>query len=347
MRVRRRAAIGSTVGALVLVVALATAAFASNGKPHATRVNVSDDATTTSVTPTTDDNSSTSAPTPTSIDTTTTLDTPTTPDTGSNGGTPTDGSAPLDTTTTTPPTPADLHYTLDSDQIIIQSGTTQTFSYSVTNTGDLPGEAEGDGCENEEIWPRQTPPGWPAPPDAIVHCLSLTIVEIAPHSTQTVSRTVVAGRRITGNVLIPAPPGTNVFGLGQGGPDVPVTITAPADLPFATTFPSHVTVASGAAHSETFTLTNRLAAAVDYSFQGPCVRLGGSTTECAVNDAGSPEQHWKNRIEVGANSTVTLTIDLSGTSDLMPPSAGNSALAPGTYHFEGPGGMPLTLTVTP
>ena len=126
---------------------------------------------------------------------------------------------------------------------------------------------------------------------------------------------------------------------------LPVTITAPAELPFTTTFPSHVTVASGAAHTETFTLTNRLAAPVTFHLVGPC--MFAPAAPCTAHPGAPLDEYWSSDVSIGADATVTMTLELSGTSDLEGPGLGNTPLAPGTYHFEGPGGMPLTLTVTP
>ena len=84
-----------------------------------------------------------------------------------------------------------------------------------------------------------------------------------------------------------------------------------------------------------------------YVLDGPCMRLQGSTAPCGRRDlAGGGPSPWGNSIVVGANTTVTLVMDLSGTTDFMPPGPDNSPLAPGTYHYWGPGGMSLTLTVT-
>jgi hypothetical protein len=64
---------------------------------------------------------------------------------------------------------------------------------------------------------------------------------------------------------------------------------------------------------------------------------GGICAPCGSAAAGSPFEHeW----------TVSIVMDLSGTTDLIPPGPGNSGLPPGTYDFSGRGGLPLTLTVT-
>ncbi len=91
-------------------------------------------------------------------------------------------------------------------------------------------------------------------------------------------------------------------------------------------------------------------AAMNFPFEGPCMRPVGSTTPCnMVADVGL-DRLWASNVSVAANTTITLTMDLSGTDNLMPPGTPGMTqtdLPPGTYRFHGPGGMPLTLTVLP
>jgi hypothetical protein len=126
----------------------------------------------------------------------------------------------------------------------------------------------------------------------------------------------------------------------------PVTITAPAQEPFSSNFPTHIAVATGAAHTETFTVSNPLSFAVEYMFQGPCIHPAGSLSSCR-KPRPTVLYDWTSTVVVGANSSATFVIEASGTTDLMEPGAGNDPLAPGTYQFQGLGGRPLTLTVTP
>jgi hypothetical protein len=380
LRVRRRVKIATALGAAVVVTALTSAAFASGGGKHAARISVSNDVTTTTEVAgngTTDASTSTvtSAPEPT----TTTVDTgSTTAGTGtastdsstpstdapSVGQTNTDGTTPTDTTptettpndeatTTTTLPPADLHFVFSPAHLVIQGGTTATVSYTVTNDGDGPGRIGEPGCPFDELLADTASISRPRPIELRSYCASLRLVTIAPHSSTTFTHSVVAGQWDGLNDgLIPSPAGetTYVADCCLGSPQsLPVTITAPAQTPFSSTFPAQVTVASGAAHTETFTLTNPLGFAVEYNLEGPCMRLQGSTAPCGSTEllGGGIAGPWQNRIVVGANATVTLVADLSGTTDFMPPGFGNIALAPGTHQFWGPGGMPLTLTVTP
>ena len=71
------------------------------------------------------------------------------------------------------------------------------------------------------------------------------------------------------------------------------------------------------------------------------MRLEGSTTPCTIRTLTRLDRLWTNDVVVGANATVTLTMELSATDPH------NANLPPGTYQIHGPGGMPLTLTVTP
>ncbi len=340
LRLRRRVTIASAFGAFVVVTALTSAAFASNGNRHSARVSITNEVTSTTETPTTEPDLASS--TTVSTDTTTTVTTTTigtVPVVAPTDSTP----PPTDTTTTTVP-PADLHFAFDQSRIVVQSGSTATVSYTVTNDGDGPGQFGEPACPFDEFWPPDAPRSWPAPVSERVYCAALTIVTIGPHESKTFHHTLVAGKYDgDGNNVVPAPAGETTYVVVGIGPShtLPVTITAPAQVPFSSTFPSHVTVASGATHTETFTLTNRLAFPVSYRLEGPCMRLEGSTTGCNIGTLMQLDRLWTNDVVVGANATVTLTMELSATDPH------NANLPPGTYQFHGPGGMPLTLTVTP
>lgn len=368
LRVRRRVGGASALVAVVVVTALASAAFASGGGKHASRVSVSGEATTTTHGETTGTDSSTSTVPPPDGTTTTVGNGSAKTATASSAETTTPvGQVPIDNvalpettpTETTPndqittPTarPADLHFVFSPSHLVIQSGTTATISYTVTNDGDGPGRIVEPGCLIDGVVADGTSVSWPRPVQQRAYCTSARYETIAPNSSTTITHPVVAGLWDGVNDgIVPSPPGETTYLADycctETPPALPVTITAPAQVPFSSTFPAQVTVASGQAHTETFTLTNGLDFAVEYVLDGPCMRLQGATAPCGSRGDSVPRWWWGNNIVVGANATVTLVMDLSGTTDFMPPGSGNSALAPGTYQLFGPGGMPLTLTVT-
>lgn len=366
VRKRRAIVVASACGAAVVVL-LGSVAFGGGAK-NPDRLTVAREVTTT-----TDDSSSTtdiplvtapSSSTSTTIPATTTTATlPIAADT-----------ATTSPETTTTQSPAHITFAFDRDRLVIQSGTTATFSFTLTNDGDGPGDFGVPTCPNRSLWPYQLtndrdfdplwwqPVPWPEPANLAVYCASLDIIHVAPHSSQTVDVHVGGGYYDQRMNLVPAPPGQTAYvvdnGMGPGTYHLPVTITPPATPPLTVDHPSEVTTASNAQHWLDFTITNHLPFPVRYTDQGPCSLDTGvpcyatSPNHVIDMDMRLPPYDtavrplYLSRFLLGAHEVKTAHAQVHGTTSLEDIFLGSPAMPPGVYHFDWDGEK-VKFTVTP
>jgi hypothetical protein len=343
VRKRRTVVVSGAVGAILLAWAVSTA-FSGGGKAPA-RLTVTRETTTSIASSTTIKTLSTQPATSTSASSTTVTST-TVPIT-----VPT---TTIPRTTTTRPAP---HFTFafDRNQLVIQSGTTATFAFTLANDGNGAGRFSLPTCPAAEVWPDESsaahPVLWPLPVNRRTYCASITRITVRAHTSQTVRLTVAAGLYDgTSHNLVPAPPGHTSYvinnGSAAGGTHrLPVTITAPASAPLTVVHPSEVTTASGAQNLVDFTVTNHLPFAVRYLDQGPCARAVGTpctaTTpdKTASGDLRRPPYDtavkplYFTRFKLDANETRVAHAEVNGTAGLADGSSG-PALPPGVYHFD-------------
>jgi hypothetical protein len=343
LRRRRLVAISSVCGVIVVAL-LASMAFASGGD-GTDRVTVATDVTTT-----TDE-----APSTTTASTTTTTSAPVAP--------------PPTESTTTVPKPAHLTVTFDRDRLVIQSGSIETITYTITNDGDWPGELQrGGGCNPATgVWPdaaSQTETVlWPVGNG--IDCLALEMETIPPHESVTRTLAVAAGAYALGG-FVPAPPGDTSLGVGsvvdQGGsPEptarLPVTITPPASAPLTVNHPTAVTAASGAQLMVDFTITNNLPVQVTFVDQGPCSLYGDEHCRATTPDGKSTgdvrdppyatavKPLYLTNFTLKAHETLTVRAEVAATTSLRD-AAGGADLPPGIYYFDWDGEK-VKFTVTP
>ena len=360
MRKRRLITVSAVCGTIVAVL-FTSMAFASGGD-GAHRVTVATDVTTT-----TDDAPSTS--TLTTEPSTTTSSTTTAPETTTS----TPVAPPPTDSTTTVPQPAHLIVTFDRDRLVIQSGTSETITYTVTNDGDEAGEwgYTDSGCVPvETVWPDDQstvdPILWPVPVAPEVVCLPLRIIGVPAHGSQTLPVVIGAGRRDDAyphNNLVPAPPGETSYSVrnfvqGGGEGSLPVTITPPATPPLTVSHPSSVTTASGAQHFVNFTITNHLPFPVRFVEQGPCSPDGDAPCRGTVPGGGTPgdmrEPPYASAVKplyttafiLAAHETRTVRAAVHGTTTMEDINQGSPDMPPGVYYFDWDGEK-VKFTVTP
>ncbi len=358
MHTRRRLVIAGVV-ATAVVVGLASVALGAGGK-GADRVTVANEATTTTAgesPSTTGEPLVTAATTTTGATTTTTAipDPTTVPGTFPPATTPPPG--------TSVPSPAHITLAFDRDRLVIQSGTTATFSFTLTNDGESPGEFGWASCPMRSLWPYQLtnntdfdplwwqPVPWPEPASFAAYCASLDGIPVAPHSSQTVDVNVGGGFYDGRMNLVPAPPGQTSYAvvnyLAPGGTyRLPVTITPPATPPLTVDHPSEVTTASNAQHVLDFTITNHLPFPVRYTDQGPCSQDTGvgcwatSPNHVIDMDMRLPPYDtgvrplYLTRFLLGAHEVKTAHAQVHGTTSLEDIFLGSPAMPPGVYHFD-------------
>ena len=361
IRKRRLIAVSGLCGAIAVVL-LASMAFGSSGN-GAHRVTVANEVTTT-----TDDSPSTTAtlstdstttPSSTTLPTSTTATLPIPPAT-----------TPAPTDTTAAPQPAHLTVSFDRDRLVIQSGTSETISYTVTNDGDEPGgfgSLSPDCLPDQSVWPddvsKSEPLLWPLPAEPRVFCIPLMLTTVPPHDSRTFPVTVVAGLHDNSpNDLVPAPPGQTTFlvqnGEGPGEARLPVTITPPATPPLTVSHPMAVTTASGAQHWVNFTITNNLPFPVRYTDQGPCSSDNNPWCRPTTPDgvitmdmrrppyASAEKPLYLTQYVLGANEVRTVRAAVHGTTSLEDIDLGSPDMPPGVYYFDWDGDK-VTFTVTP
>jgi hypothetical protein len=363
VRKRRMVVAGSVCGAVVVAL-LASTAFGGGGDNN--RVTVAQETTTT-----VDDTSTTEAPlltVPTSSTSTSTT----------VAATSTTVTLPVETTTTAPETttttrlPAHITVAFDRDRLVIRSGTTATFSYTVTNDGEGPGEFPAPSCPDKSLWPYQLvnfgpfdspdyqPVPWPEPADLPVYCAALTVLRLPPHTSHTVRVHVGGGHYDRSGNLVPAPPGTTSYKVqdGPGSPTLPVTITPPASLPLTVDHPSEVTTGSNEQHVIDFTITNHLPFLVRYTDQGPCSMDTATPCRPTTEDgawsgdmrlypyATAVKPLYLTRFLLGANETKVAHAMVHGTTNLEDIFLGSPAMPPGVYRFAWDGEK-VKFTVTP
>ena len=360
---RRRAMVISGVVGTILLVWVASTAFGGGGK-NPDRLTVSRRVTTTSESPTTFQTLLTDPATSTSVSSTTATST-TAPIT-----------LPVTTVAHTTTTRRTAHFTLafDRDRLVIQSGTTKTFSYTLTNDGDARGEVSFPWCPagspqpGESLWLGGRPGAdpaepvvWPRPVLARGWCTTHHAYVLEPRASKTFQMTVAGGIYDSSDHLVPAPPGDTSFNLansaGPGEWRLPVTITPPASVPLTVDRPLQVTTASGAQHLVDFTITNHLPFLVRYTDRGPCSHdvatpcFATTRDRTASGDLRRPpyatavKPLYFTRFLLGANQVRSARAQVNGTAGLADGSSG-PALPPGVYHFAWDGEK-VTFTVTP
>jgi hypothetical protein len=274
-------------------------------------------------------------------------------------------------TTTTIPKPGHIVVTADRDRLVIQSGTKATIEYTLTNDGDESARFAYPPrmCFPDfSVWPdhesRVLPVAWPLPVDDHQYCASLAFVTVAPHASEMLPITIVAGLRDqTATNVVPAPPGDTSFLFrnsvaGGGALRLPVTVTAPATPPLTIDNPSDVTTASGAQNFVDFTITNHLPFAVRYTDQGPCSPDGDALCKATTPDgtfsgdlrkppyATAVKPLYLTTFTLQANETRTVRAAVHGTTNLWDSGTGNSDLPPSVYYFDWDGEK-VKYTVTP
>ena len=356
VRKRRTMVVSGGVGAILLVWLVSTA-FSGGGKTP-DRLTVTKKVTTTSkVSPTTIRTLSTHPATSTSASSTTVTST-TVPITVPTTTVP--------RTTTTRPAP---HFTFAFDRsvLVIQSGATATFAFTVTNDGNGAGRFGLPTCPVDQVWSDENsvahPVLWPIPVTRRAYCAGLTPITVRAHTSHTVRLTVAAGLYDgASHNLVPAPPGHTLYvvdnGLSAGGTHrLPVTITPPASAPLTVDHPAEVTTASGAQQLVDFTITNHLPFAVRYVDQGPCSRDVGTPCTATTPDKKASgdlrrppydtavKPLYVTRFLLDANQARAARAEVNGTAGLADGSSG-AALPPGVYHFDWDG-VKIKFTVTP
>jgi hypothetical protein len=255
--------------------------------------------------------------------------------------------------------------TFDRARLVIQSGTSQTIVYTVTNRGGTRGQFGFlPDCVHQSVGAADQssshPVAWPAPVDLSPICTSIGIAQVGPHDSRALRVTVAAGLIDGSGNLVPSPPGPASFpvknlGSGGGGAQLPVTITPPATPPLTIDHPSQVTTASGAQNEVDFTITNNLPFPVAFVDQGPCAH--GGEAACArtfphsardlrlapYDNADVPL--WTTRFVLGAHETRMATASVNGVANLGGNSSSSPALPPGGYHFDWDGEK-VAFTVT-
>jgi len=353
LRLRRRVALtGLSGAATVLVVVLASVAFAGGGgKPNRVTVGVDNTTTTrkastTLATPTPTVGAATSttrkaAPTTTTVPVTVPVTRP-----------------PKATTTTLPP--AHIVVTLYPSQLVIQSGTTVTVSYIARNSGNGPGRLAVPACPDNQLWPddisRSEPVLWPVPVSPAAFCTTLARTPIPAHQSRTFQLKLVAGLLDGGaGHLIPSPPGRTTFRIANA--KLAVAITAPNVTPLTVDHPATVTTASNAEHWVDFTITNHLPFPVRYVDQGPCSSDIGIPCEATTPDgsvtgdlrlppyATAKQPLYVTHFLLGANETKTARAQVHGTTSLQDIDLGSPAMPPGLYAFDWDG-QKVKFTVT-
>lgn len=352
---RRRAVVAAGVIGPVLLVWLVSTAFGGGGKTP-DRLTVTRRVTTTSkASPTTVKTLSTQPASSTSVSSTTaTSTTVTVPPT----------TAPH--TTTTRPV-ARFSLAFDRSLLVIRSGNTASFEFTVKNDGNATGRFGLAKCPVDQLWSDESsrfhPVLWPLPVTRRTYCAGLTPITVAAHTSHTVRLTVAAGLYDGASAnLVPAPPGHTSYvvdnGLVAGGTfRLPVTITPPASAPITVAHPAAVTTASNAQNLVDFTVTNNLPFAVRYVDQGPCAGASGTPCSATTPDksASGDLRHapyatavnplYFTRFLLNANETRAARAQVNGTAGLANGSSG-PALPPGVYHFDWDG-QKVKFTVTP
>ena len=350
---RRRAVVTSGVVGAILLAWAVSSAFGSGGKPD--RLTVTRKVTTTSGVSTTAASLSTQPATSTSASSTTATTAPITVAT----------TTVPQTTTTLPP--ARLTLTFDRSVLVIRSGDTATFAFTVRNDGDGPGRFGLPTCPLDQVWPREysavAPVAWPIPVTRRTYCSGLTPVTVAAHASRTVRVTVAAGLYDgASDNLVPAPPGNTSYavdnGLIVGGTyRLPVMITPPAAAPLTIDQPAEVTTASGAHNVVDFTIINQLPFAVRFIDQGPCAGYAGAPCTATTPDktrsgdvrsapyATAVKPLYLTRFLLDANEVRVAHAQVNGTAGLANGSSG-PALPPGVYYFDWDG-QKVKFTVTP
>ena len=354
MRVRRRLAFTGVTAAVVVVVVLVSVALGSSGSnPHRLTVANTDTTTTRGSKPIASAPKATLPPTSTSKpkSTTSTAAPTTVPVT-----------APVITVPRKQPVPpAHLTVRFDRDRLVIQSGTTVTVSYKVTNSGAGPGRYAQPACPDPQLWPdhvsQTTPVLWAVPAKPVAFCSVIQSVTIGAHSSKTFHIKLLGGLLDgVGNNIVPAPAGNTTFTVT--GARLPVTITAPAQAPITVVHPSAVTTVSNTTKSVPFTITNNLPFIVRYVDQGPCSQEIGIPCEATTKDGSitgdmrlppyntAKKPLYLTHYLLGANETTTGQAQVNGTTTLEDIGLGSPAMPPGTYYFDWDG-QKVTFTVTP
>jgi hypothetical protein len=269
-------------------------------------------------------------------------------------------------TTTTRPAP---HFTFafDRNLLVIRSGTTATFAFTLTNDGNGAGRFGLPTCPADQLWSDENsaahPVVWPIPVTRRAHCAGLTPITVRAHSQRTVRLTVAAGLYDgASDNIVPSPPGHTSYAVDNGlvaghTYRLPVTITPPASAPLTVNHPSEVTTASGMQNLVDFTITNRLPFAVRYIDQGPCARDVGTPCTATTRDETpsgdlrvppydtAVKPLYFTRFLLGANETRAARAQVNGTAGLADGSSG-PALPPRVYYFDWDG-VKVKFTVTP
>jgi hypothetical protein len=387
LRIRRRLTVAGTIGTLAIVTALMSGVFASGASGGAARISVAGDSTSTTpprsprahaipkvpkakVTTTTGVSTSSSAPTsPPSTPPTANAPAPAGPGPGfsprgiATGPTATVPVAPTSTTVPTA-TPARFRVTFAQPRITIQSGTSASITYAITNVGGSTGYLYVEQCNgDEQLWPA--PKGlWPDTTSPSVSCgAPIEHIAVAPGQSLTFTHKLVAGH-YEGTNIVPAYPGTVLFRPPElrapavsatGAPGVlPVTITPPATAPFTANRPTAVTAASGHEVLAPFSLTNNLTFPAQYRFTGPRTTLSATSPPPAglgPGCVGTPAIPHRFVVYIctyttGGSTTLALQLDLWATDTGQPVSGAGSPLAPGVYAVAW-NEIQLQLTVTP
>jgi hypothetical protein len=367
IRKRRMVVVGSVCGA-ILIVMFGSVAFGGGGKSD--RLTVAREVTTT-----TDDSSTSDLPLVTAPTTTATSTTTTTAPASTTSTLPIapDTTATSPKTTTTVATPAHLAVSFDRDRLVIQSGTRETITYTVTNDGGRRGEFEVDNPKcvlGEPVWPDEfrvdpDPFPWPSPATRGVDCQSLHAVFLDSGGSYTRSMKVVAGAYDVSGHLVPAPPGHASVQVGHWVEEdmlhsfqLSVTITPPATPPLTIDHPSEVTTASGAQNYVDFTITNNLAFPVKFVDQGPCSPDGDTLCKATTPDgtftgdlrvppyATAVKPLYLTTFTLQAHESMMVRAAVHGTTNLWDSGTGNSDLPPGGYSFDWDGEK-IKFTVTP
>jgi hypothetical protein len=357
LRTRRRLAIAGTSAAVVVVAVLAGVAFASGGSsPH--RLTVANSVTSTTHASTTFA-PSTRITTPARPKGTTSTKVPATtvpvPVT-----VPT--TVPSHKTTSTTVPAAHLTVSFASDRPTIQSGTSVTISYKVSNTGRGPGRFTPSPCPESQLWPRgesrTQPLLWPVPASPAVDICNGQVrpITIAAHGSRTFRLKLVGGLVDGAGNLVPAPPGRTTVVVGNA--ELPVTIAAPASAPLTVVHPAAVTTASNAQHWVDWTVTNHLPFPVRYVDQGPCSQDIGIPCNATTPDGSitgdlrlppyntATKPLYLTHFLLGAGQTEAARAQVHGTTTLEDIDLGSPAMPPGVYYFDWDG-QKVQFTVTP